>query len=219
MKSYKDLPKDIILNAPEGAMWVFDYPHQESGWYYKVDGGVLWKLDGEEDLTWVESSNSLDVGNWVEDLIPLPNVEIPWEATEDSKCPVPYGTKVYIKWSDYECEDNNPGIWNWKTFDLPIISYKIIDEDYLPSEQEEDIVSYKLPLCTSAEPLPRGNPLVELTTWPTKEETREKTLIKRLEFLQNLANKFPEIRNEAIKFMECELDGYMNTLWEKDNDE
>lgn len=53
----------------------------------------------------------------------------------------------------------------------------------------------------------------------TVYETVEDKLIKRLEFLQNLANKFPEVRNEAIKFLECELDGYMNTLWEKDNDE
>lgn len=223
MKSYKDLDKDIILNAPEGAMWVFDYPHQESGWYYKVDGEVLWKLDGEEDLTWVESSNSLDVGNWVEDLIPLPNVEIPWEATEDSKCPVPTGSQCQITLSDGRvdtCEGYSSHRHDWAlNTQNPITSYKIIDKDYLPSEQEEDIVSYKLPLYTSAEPLPRGNPLVELTTWPTNQEVQEKALIKRLEFLQNLANKFPEIRDEAIKFMSCELDGYMNTLWEKDNDE
>ncbi len=213
MKSYKDLDKDIILNAPEGAMWVDLYEDGDTVYYKAVSSEVhSFGYDGWTQSVFYPTVKDVQKSN----VIPLPNIEIPWEATEDSKCPVPYGTKVYIKWADYEYEDNNPGIWNWKTFDLPITSYKIIDEEYLPSEQEEDIVSYKLPLYTSADPLPCGNPLVELTTWPTKQEVREKDLIKRLEFLQNLANKFPEIRDEAIKFMSCELDGYMNTLWEND---
>lgn len=206
VKSYRDLDKDIILNAPEGAMWVFDYPHQESGWYYKVDGGVLWKLDGEEDLTWVESTISLDVGNWVEDLIPLPNIEIPWEATEDRKCPVPGDTVVKLLLYPGIASGWTKGLpantWLW---DDSFTSYKIIDEDYLPS----------VATVTITEDSATTEPGVVVTVY----ETVEDKLTKRLEFLQNLANKFPEIRNEAIKFMECELDGYMNTLWEKDNEE
>jgi hypothetical protein len=190
-------------------MWVFDYPHQESGWYYKVDGGVLWKLDGEEDLTWVESTISLDVGNWVEDLTPLPNVEIPWEATEDRKCPVPTGSQCQITLLDGRvdtCEGYSPHRHNWAlSTQNPITAYKIIDEDYLPS----------VATVTITEDSATTEPGVVVTVY----ETVEDKLTKRLEFLQNLANKFPEIRNEAIKFMECELDGYMNTLWEKDNEE
>lgn len=203
MKSYKDIDKDIILNAPEGAMWVFDYPDQESGWYYKVDDGVLWTLDEEKDLAWVVSGNSLDVGTWVEDLIPLPNVEIPWEATEDSKCPVP--DRIVVRVNGRYSSFGKDFWWGVDTEDAQITSYKIIDEDYLPS----------VATVTITEDSATIEPGVVVTVY----ETVEDSLIKRLEFLQNLANKFPEIRNEAIKFMECELDGYMNTLWEKDNEE
>jgi hypothetical protein len=223
VKSYRDLDKEIILNAPEGAMWW----HTAGKFYYRLSTGKMEYIDLEDGTGWQLSQDYphlCAVQCETSYLVPLPNIEIPWEATEDSmgggKCPVPDDTMVKLLlypervngWS--KALPANTRRWNGS-----FTAYKIIDEDYLPSEQEDDIVSYKLPLYTNAEPLPCGNPLVELATWPTKEEVQEKALIKRLEFLQNLANKFPEIRSEVIKFMECELDGYMNTLWEKDNEE
>ena len=227
MKSYKDLDKDIILNAPEGAMWW----HTTGQFYYRLNNGKIEYIALEDEYGWQLSYDySHDLSAIQKDnpyIIPLPNVEIPWEATEDSKCPVPDGLRVKVFFDDNEYDtDSNPEGWGWTHSNKRrnIVAYKIIDEEYirdedsLPSAQEDDIVSYKLPLYTNAEPLPCGNPLVELTTWATKEEVQQKALIKRLEFLQNLANRFPEIQNEVIKFMECELDGYMNTLWEKDND-
>jgi hypothetical protein len=222
MKSYKDIDKEIILNAPEGAMWW----HTASKFYYRLSNDKVEYIDLEDGTGWQLSDNYPHVCSVQREtsyLIPLPNIEIPWEAAEDSKCPVPTGSQCQITLLDGRvdtCEGYSSHRHDWAlSTKNPITAYKIIDEDYLPSEQEDDIVSYKLPLYTNAEPLPCGNPLVELATWPTKEEVQEKALIKRLEFLQNLANKFPEIRSEVIKFMECELDGYMNTLWEKDNEE
>ena len=205
MKSYKDLDKDIILNAPEGAMWW----HPAGKFYYRLSTGKMEYIDLEDETGWQLSQDYPHLCAVQRDssyLIPLPNVEIPWEATKDSKCPV--SGDIVVKLLLY------PGIasgwtkglpantWRW---DDSFTEYKIIDEEYLPS----------VATVTITEDSATIEPGVKVTVWQTVEDK----LTRRLEFLQKLANKFPEIRSEAIKFMECELDGYMNTLWEKDNEE
>jgi hypothetical protein len=206
MKSYKDLDKDIILNAPEGATWWYT----TGQFYYRLNNGKIEYTDLEDEDGWQLSDDySSGVGaiqNHNHYVIPLPNVEIPWEATEDSKCPVSDDTVVKLLFYPNRVNDWTKALpaslWNWGG---SFTSYKIIDEDYLPS----------VATVTITEDSATIEPGVVVTVY----ETVEDKLTKRLEFLQNIANKFPEIRNEVIKFMECELDGYMNTLWEKDNDE
>ena len=237
MKSYKDLDRETILNAPEGAMW---YNHGNSMYYtYNGKGVVYLNHSGK----WSNNSAWFDLGKITEepdagDLIPLPNIEIPWVATADSACPVPRGIFGHAQ---YKCEEGMDEYYN-PTMELgrcnsewslvgsgstSIISYKIIDEDYLKPIQEEPINVPELEMHRAAyqaikdsgfespeELLAQHKCLLDKVA-----NTSEDKLTKRLKFLQNLANEFPEIRNEAIKLMEYELDGYMNTLWEKDNDE
>lgn len=244
MKSYKDIDREIILNAPEGAMW---YNYKNDMYYtYNGEGVVYFSHSGK----WSESSAWFDLSKITEgpdagDLIPLPNIEIPWEATADSECPVPRGIFGHAQ---YKCEEGMDEYYN-PTMELgrcnsewslvgsgstSIISYKIIDEDYLKPIQEEPINVPELEMHRAAyqaikdagfespeELLAEHLAFIDSSGGHTDYEvlTSEQQLTNNLKFLQNLANQFPEIRNEAIKFMECELDGYMNTLWEKDNDE
>ncbi len=210
MKSYKDIDKEIILNAPEGAMW---YNYKNDMYYtYNGEGVVYFSHNGK----WSESSDWSDLSKITEgpdagDLIPLPNIEIPWEATADSECPVPDGFNVKVTFDDGgDSSDDNPEGWTWCTTCRPITAYKIIDEDYLLG-----VVTVPQALVDHCKSLVEGVKVDLEQPLPNPEDQ----LIDKLKFLQNLANQFPEIRNEAIKFMECELDGYMNTLWEKDNDE
>ena len=214
MKSYKDIDKEIILNAPEGAMW---YNHGNSMYYtYNGKGVVYFSRSGG----WSDSSAWFDLSKITTepdsgDMIPLPNIEIPWEATADSVCPVPDGFRVKVSFSDgCNSTDSDPEEWNWTNAnylaDLKIVSYKIIDEEYILG-----VVTVPQELVDHCKSLVEGMKVDLEQPLPNPEDQ----LINKLKFLQNLANQFPEIRNEAIKFMACELDGYMNTLWEKDNDE
>lgn len=235
MKSYKDLYKDIILNAPEGAMW---YNHGNDMYYtYNGEGVVYFDHSGK----WSDSSAWFDLSKITEepdsgDMIPLPNIEIPWVATADSACPVPEGCPTLLGFDD---ENNDtvcdPQNYKWRIHPefRDITSYKIIDEEFLDKAkpiQEEPINVPELEMHRAAYQAIKNagfeSPEELLAEYRALREeddsevvTTEVKLFRKLRFLQNLANKFPEIRNEAIKFMECELDGYMNTLWEKDNDE
>ena len=226
MKSYKDLDKEIILNAPEGTMWVSD-----SDGYYKYNSGKMFLYDSKQRWDSCFDHNLTDWRVSEHNLIPLPNIEIPWEATADSVCPVPDGFNVKVTFDDGgESSDDNPEGWTWRTTCHPITAYKIIDEEFLDRAkpaQEEPINVPELEMHRAAyqaiknagfespeELLAQHKCLLDKVA-----DASEDKLTKRLKFLQNLANQFPEIRNEAIKFMACELDGYMNTLWEKDNDE
>ena len=214
VKSYKDIDKEIILNAPEGAMW---YNHRNNTYYtYNGEGVVYFSRSGK----WSESSAWFDLSKITEepdggDLIPLPNIEIPWEATADSVCPVPDGFKVKVSYVD-GCNSliSIGSRWNWTNAahlaNSKIVSYKIIDEEYILG-----VVTVPQELVDHCKSLVEGMKVDLEQPLPNPEDQ----LINKLKFLQNLANQFPEIRNEAIKFMECELDGYMNRLWKKDNDE
>ena len=125
MKSYKDLPREVVLNAPDGAMWISYY-----GEFYKFVCGAMFVFQNE----WVRTADH-KLSNWThcdEPLIPLPNVKIPWEATEDSVCPVPDDCFVLI-WFN-----NNPSPygdarkamlvrWLKRDGDHNITSYRIIN--------------------------------------------------------------------------------------------
>ncbi len=136
MKSYKDIDKQIILNAPEGAMWVFE-------WYipnfYKLEAGKIYFCNKNDPFTWNESTcNVLDIQT--SSAIPLPNVEIPWEAKEGGVCPVPkdiVGTVQLEIDFDYDTEVRQLSAFNWEGDYTGITSYKIVDEEYLPSERVE----------------------------------------------------------------------------------
>ena len=226
MKSYKDLDKEIILNAPEGTMWVSD-----SDGYYKYNSGKMFLYDSKQRWDSCFDHNLTDWRVSEHNLIPLPNIEIPWEATADSVCPVPGGIKCDVIFGNNAWLARS--IWPeeciWSNQDK-ITAYKIIDEEFLDRAkpaQEEPINVPELEMHRAAyqaiknagfespeELLAQHKCLLDKVA-----DASEDKLTKRLKFLQNLANQFPEIRNEAIKFMACELDGYMNTLWEKDNDE
>lgn len=56
-------------------------------------------------------------------------------------------------------------------------------------------------------------------TLPTPTEIRQDQLIKRLEFLQILANKFPEIHGKVVELMEVELDAWWHGTFEEQEGE
>lgn len=92
MKSYKDIDKNIIMNAPEGAMWWCDF---NTNYYGLLNNEIYYFSSTWPGCGWNLSDNfksvySLQTGRnlgFVESKpIPLPNIEIPWEATENSVC-------------------------------------------------------------------------------------------------------------------------------------
>lgn len=209
MKSYKDLDKDIILNAPFGAMWVLIYDDGQVVYYGCTLGRVhTITPDHHRSIFYPNLANIQE-----SEAIPLPNIEIPWEATEDSKCPVPAGvlTKMFYG-SGYSTNKTLNCFLGWNSNYNPITSYKIIDEDYLPTEQEEDIVSYKLPLYTSAHKIEEKS--MEQYSLPLPK-TKEQ-LISNLEFLQILHDKFPSIRESVEQYMNSQLDIFICEDWENE---
>ncbi len=200
MKSYKDIDKEIILNAPEGAMW---YNHGNSMYYtYNGKGVVYFSRSGG----WSDSSAWFDLSKITEepdagDLIPLPNIEIPWEATADSACPVPDGCEVKVTLNTgYTITDDDPEGWTWSTISAPIMAYKIIDEDYLLG-----VVTVPQALVDHCKSLVEGVKVDLEQPLPNPEDQ----LIDKLKFLQNLANQFPEIRDHSVKYMKEWLDYYV----------
>ena len=202
MKSYKDIDKSIVMNAPEGAMWVCLLGYIP--YYYRLDSGILQVFDADHSLTWRQSLNDMLKGSWVKDLIPLPNIEIPWEATKDSECPVPDDVVLDITWGNGKWHER--GISGadccWNSGDR-ITSYKIIDEKYLPSEDDPAIEAL-------VEHLSKEEQKVHTFTWQqpvtiTLPDNPNLELIKHLEFLQILANKFPEIKDKVVEYMNIEL--------------
>ena len=210
MKSYKDINKSIVMNAPEGAMWVACW--RGSPIYYKCGSTtdvILLYADGGK---WVTSAgDGLVEVQTTEYFIPLPNIEIPWEATEDSVCPVDVGTDIIVKevcgYTRQIKVNSNNIYWNTKPLTgNQIASYKIIDEDYLRKEDEylkeqED------------------DPAIEALVEHLSKEEQKAQLIKDLEFLQILANKFPEIKDKVMGLMEVELDAWWHGTFEEQGDE
>jgi len=142
MKSYKDLPQEGVLNSPDGAMWV-----RELILYYKYENDEMWcyakgkwSLCTDHDLcVWSNECN----------LIPLPNVKIPWETTEDSGCPVPGHFEIFV-WLDGN-ESPLPHTRDaqnvrWYKLDRNNISaYRIIDQDYMRKEPESNGIKSHAP--------------------------------------------------------------------------
>ena len=200
MKSYKDIDREIILNAPEGAMW---YNYKNDMYYtYNGEGVVYFSRSGG----WSDSSAWFDLSKITEepdagDLIPLPNIEIPWEATADSVCPVPDGCEVKVTLNTgYTITDDDPEGWTWSTISAPIMAYKIIDEDYLLG-----VVTVPQALVDHCKSLVEGVKVDLEQPLPNPEDQ----LIDKLKFLQNLANQFPEIRDHSVKYMKEWLDYYV----------
>lgn len=228
MKSYKDLDKEIILNAPEGAMW---YNHENAKYYtYNGKGVVYLNHSGK----WSNNSAWFDLSKITEepdagDLIPLPNIEIPWVATADSACPVPRGIFGYAQ---YKCEEGMDEYYN-PTMELgrcnsewslvgsgstSIISYKIIDEDYLKPIQEEPINVPELEMHRAAYQAIKDSGFEspgELLAEHLASSKVDVKLFSKLRFLQNLANEFPEIKDHAIKYMKEWLDYYVEDCIEE----
>ena len=188
-----------------------------AGFIHMGDDGSLHCV-GESVSLGIKSRQKIDTALLTEqfagDLIPLPNIEIPWEATADSVCPVPDGI---FGQAQYKCEEGMDEYYN-PTMELgrcnsewslvgsgstSIISYKIIDEDYLMgvvTVPQELVDHCKSPVegmkVDLEQPLP--NPEDQLTN--------------KLKFLQNLANQFPEIKDHAVKYMKEWLDYYVEDM-------
>ena len=203
MKSYKDIDKSIVINAPEGAMWVHS---ADNDLYYKVTTqGRFLVYDMEYSNYWDTSVHNFK--KIFNNLIPLPNVEIPWEATEDSVCPVAEGANIIVKevcgYTRQIKVNSNNIYWNTKPFTgNQIASYKIIDEEYLPLKEDEHLKEQE------------DDPAIEALVEYLSKEEQKAQLIKDLEFLQILANKFPEIKDKVMAEMriqfECYCEEYLN---------
>ena len=229
MKSYKDLDKEIILNAPEGTMWVSD-----SDGYYKYNSGKMFLYDSKQRWDSCFDHNLTDWRVSEHNLIPLPNIEIPWEATADSVCPVPGGIKCDVIFGNNAWLARS--IWPeeciWSNQDK-ITAYKIIDEEFLDKAkpiQEEPINVPELEMHRAAyqaiknagfespeELLAEHLAFIDSSGGHTDYEvlTLEEQLIIKLKFLQNLANEFPEIKDHAVKYMKEWLDYYVEDCIEE----
>lgn len=224
MKSYKDIDREIILNAPEGAMW---YNYKNDMYYtYNGEGVVYFSRSGG----WSDSSAWFDLSKITEepdagDLIPLPNIEIPWVATADSVCPVPDGCGIKIKtdsgWvpGDYTTGEEDVHGIVWSRCGNPILAYKIIDEYYLKPAQEEPIHVPELEMHRAAYQAIKNagfeSPEELLAEYRALREeddsevvTSEVKLFRSLKFLQNLANEFPEIADEVVAEMRIQFECY-----------
>lgn len=214
MKLYKDLPKEVVMNAPEGVMWARE---GAAGFtYYKLKSDAVnfyW-----EGLGWQTSAHNIFSLQQMEQIVPLPNIEIPWEATEDSECPVPDGGKAWLKLeSGASCIFDAPEEFTWNdNTRVKITSYRIIDEEYMKSEQTTAPVKLKeFPsISTDTEDflfirdeLPCGNPLITVS-FPTKTEQLRTQLTSKLDFLQILGEKYPEIKDKVVELMQVELDAW-----------
>jgi len=107
--------------------------------------------------------------------------------------------------------DTDPEGWYWEKEGPHVTSYKIIDEEYLRKEVETSgkVYNFKLDgVVTVDDDLVVYNP-----------EASNQQPIKHLEFLQILANKFPEIKDKVVELMEVELDAWWHSAFEeKTND-
>lgn len=136
MKTYKDLVAEGKLDAsniPEGAMWVDD------DWFAKYQNGQIyyWSLPYN---SWEESS--FELVDICKGETPLPNIWIPWIATEDSVSPVPDDFIMYIKTTGRP--EGSRGLtsknWCWNSKDFsPIFEYMIIDEDFGKANEKPEI--------------------------------------------------------------------------------
>jgi hypothetical protein len=157
VKSYKDFPKEVIMNAPEGTMWVYDYSSSSPAYIYLKYGqkGGLYLIYDDFRTDWVSCGHS-DLASLQTKTnpkrIPLPNVTIPWEATEDSERPVPGDTLVAVEVICPEGDRSEnvtiqAGQLNWENYPKQrdfwkIISYKIVDpeysKDHVPTTTEDN---------------------------------------------------------------------------------
>lgn len=244
-KSYKDFPKDVIMNAPEGAMWVSTYGHPGDCAYgyfkYSQEGG-LYLTYHYDNSRWVKGIDSGLASLQAEKnppIVPLPNVIIPWEATEDSECPVPGDTvvdavitspegdraeNVRIEAGELVWKNHIEEIWVDDDF-WKITSYKIIDPEYgkdsAPSATEDNktfvddvvsLASYVGQCDMQKEDVSSAISEIhsDVTLLHSSEYTLQQQLTQNLKFLQNLGKEFPEIQEDTLALMKKELYNYWN---------
>lgn len=187
MKSYKDLPREVVLNAPEVAMFFYE----ETNLFYKYDHGFMFAfLEG----TWNQCA-TYDLNVWIDrKVIPLPNVKIPWEAKEDSVCPVPgyFNLLVWINgYQNHQTISRMAENWRWDIVTNKITDYQIIDEDFMRKESADHVNGKEFSICSTENSI---DPIVILT--------EREQLIGNLEFLQYLHERFPTIADCAKSAME-----------------
>ena len=198
MKSYKDLPREVVLNAPDGAMWL-----SYGGAFYKFECGVMFVFHSE----WVRTADH-KLSNWThcdEPLIPLPNVKIPWEA--DSVCPVPKGTRTLVELAYGGADEcNEPELRYWNKLGNWVTAYTIIDEDYIRKEpaDHENGVSRTIISTDGAGKI-------------RDENIRDLTLIQDLEFLNYIAGTLPLIEDCAKAAMERLVEKWVKSCQQRHN--
>lgn len=199
MKSYKDLPREVVLNAPEGAMWVL----ADCTAFYKFESGSMFVFrDG-----WVQEPCH-KLSDWTSSkresftLIPLPNVKIPWEAAEDSVCPVPetFDIKVWIdSGMKHQSGTRNANNYRWHKLSVTrinITAYEIVDPDYMRKEPSDDSAKKLKAFCEE-------NALIQYSEPVVKVRTRDQIdLINKLDFLNELSGRLPIISDCAKAAME-----------------
>ena len=180
MKSYKDLSREAVLNAPDGAMWAaIEQRDFKLRCFYKIQNKKL-RVYADE---WSDSSYgdiiSAQNGERIY-FIPLPNVKIPWVATQDSVSPVPKGTRMLLELAYGGAEEcNEPELRYWNKLGNWVTDYKIIDPDYIREESSE--------LVGSSES-------VQLVG---KSIIGDSELLRKLKLLNHIGEQFPIISDCA----------------------
>lgn len=199
MKSYKDLPREVVLNAPDGATWIEAGNANSNGNMYftfKLGNMLMCNNDG----IWRKCEGTLN--EWTSGdhrkLIPLPNVKIPWEATNDSVCPVP-GDCMVMAWI------NTFGPWHRYAKDLAwvfgcekITHYQIEDADYMREESDEN-KSY-IGLLPDVETIQTKSAAEQGQLIRIRTDNHD--LINKLQILSDVRERFPLIADCAKAAME-----------------
>ncbi len=185
MKSYKDLSREAVLNAPDGAMWAaIEQRDFKLRCFYKIQNKKL-RVYADE---WSDSSYgdiiSAQNGERIY-FIPLPNVKIPWESTQDSVSPVPKGTRMLLELAYGGAEEcNEPELRYWNKLGNWVTDYKIIDPDYIREESSE--------LVGSSESVQLvGQSIIS-----------DSELLRKLKLLNHIGEQFPLIADCAKAAME-----------------
>jgi hypothetical protein len=183
MKSYKDLPREVVMNAPVGAMWYLEV----TALYYEFKGEKAICIFSAHDCSWdLSCRGSLEEmqdGNF----IPLPNVKIPWDATH-SPSPVLHGCNELLVWPGGVSYPTMAGeLHKWG----PIEAYQIIDPDYVREELADNEAGVH-PSPVSA------NENFEITGCTTADAE----LMHKLQILTNIRERFPLIADGAKAAME-----------------
>lgn len=190
MKTYKQLIAEGVINPkniPEGAMWVaYSKDGEDTNMYYKVQDGELLVCWGS--WSWDRSTNRdiemaiLRETNY--NVVPLPNIWIPWKATEDSVSPVPGDMIVQLSTGAVTRADNV--YWHNKPEADTFEAYKIIDKEFIKSPTGELQSPEILPIIEIV-----NKP--ETTTPVDKLKTLSSYTIARLDVLYTMYHEYKDV--------------------------